>query len=117
VNKPLFGHRFRVDLMGNAKFNDSVLTFDVNLVQRKITVEVFETEDCSVFPLVEALLKTKGASLTWEAMGSAMMAETVKTIFYHGIEIIDHQFKTDYNDHDMAMHVLTMSFTAWEVAE
>jgi hypothetical protein len=105
---PLVAHRFRVDLMGNRIFQQSVETFDLNIVKKEVVVSVRETCECEIMPLVVALAEHQSTSMTWE--GIEKSGETVSTIFFHGLKLIDHNFATSYLEMSSAKHILTFSY-------
>lgn len=99
--------------MGNELFSVSVQDFQLNIVDRQITVTVRETHDCLIMPMVIDLASYQSTTMTWEGLDKSGASQA--TMFFHGLKLINHSFAQTYNvANGVAEHVLTFSYVRAE---
>lgn len=94
--------------MGNKRFMESIQSFDMNIVKKELVVTVRESCTCEIMPLIIKLAEYESTTMTWEGLEGS--GKTLATMFFHGLKLIDHNFKQSYIDNGYAVHVLTFSY-------
>lgn len=108
ITQPILSNRFRVEIEDNPDLSRHISNIVINLAEKKIRLELRENIEGQVMTAIRGLKKYHVGLKVEFLSGGPSLYSTYTTDF--ACEIVDHEFRMDYSNAEMATHMLTLSF-------